>query len=256
MRTTFATLATLAHIAVSSPFTFPLPNGFPNPSQSALSTIQSQAGGTLPNTPAPTGLSSDTLTSFRLIAYNELFEVAYFTELLANITSNATGYALQNPQRDTVITALTAVVAQEELHALNANAVLTANGVQPIQPCEYAFPVASFESAVALAATFTDVVLGTLGDVQMLAATSQGASAAGVVQALAGIIGQEVCVPSCYPLYVLLVQRIALAAEICAVCEEGMSNVHETEPDTKENRASRTASTAPSRASGPPRSHS
>jgi hypothetical protein len=42
-----------------TPFTYPLPNGFPNiqvPS-SALTDIQNQAHGTLPNSPLPTSLA-------------------------------------------------------------------------------------------------------------------------------------------------------------------------------------------------------
>jgi hypothetical protein len=47
---------------------------------------------------------------------------------------------------------------------LSANGALKSVGVDPIQPCEYAFPVTDFKSAIALAGTFTAVVLGTLQD--------------------------------------------------------------------------------------------
>lgn len=61
----------------------------------------------------------------------------------------------------------------------------------PIEPCQYDFPVADFESAVTLAQTFTDVVLGTLQDVQSNAAQNSGSDAAGVIAAVSSVIGQE-----------------------------------------------------------------
>lgn len=47
---------------------------------------------------------------------------------------------------------------------MSANGALQSVGVDPIQPCEYTFPVTDFKSAIALAGTFTAVVLGTLQD--------------------------------------------------------------------------------------------
>jgi hypothetical protein len=62
---------------------------------------------------------------------------------------------------------LNAILAQEELHALNANGALQhCNGNdRPIQNCNYIFPPTSFDDAIALDSTFTNVVLGTLQDV-------------------------------------------------------------------------------------------
>lgn len=53
---------------------------------------------------------------------------------------------------------------QEELHAIRANSALSHFHVNPIEPCQYYFPVKDFDSALALASKFTDVVLGTLQD--------------------------------------------------------------------------------------------
>ena len=61
---------------------------------------------------------------------------------------------------------LTTIMAHEELHTLNANVALKHFGIQPIQPCQYTFPASDFKSAVALASTFTDVVLSTLQDIE------------------------------------------------------------------------------------------
>ncbi|KAI1625325.1 hypothetical protein EDD37DRAFT_382702 [Exophiala viscosa] len=174
-----------------NPFKFPLANGFPNvqnPS-SALTQIEDAAHGTLPNGAPPPSINPDDLLSQRLIAFNELWEVAFFTELLANVTNNVAGYQFQDQnQRQSVITALTAIQAQEELHALNANGVLNHFNAGPIQPCTYVAPVSDFPSAIALAAKFTDVVLGTLGDVIVkLGLNGDAKLARGVV----GVVGQE-----------------------------------------------------------------
>jgi hypothetical protein len=176
----------------SNPFSFPLANGFPNiqnPS-AALDAINQQAHGTLSNAPPPAAAPvEDDLLSLRLIAFNELFEVAYFTELLANITNTVPGYEFQDQaQRQITINAITAVIAQEELHNLNANGALARFNAGPIQPCQYQSPVSNFKDAITLAQTFTDVVLGTLGDVQ----THFGLNgASGLIRGVAASIGQE-----------------------------------------------------------------
>ncbi|KAL1848597.1 hypothetical protein Plec18167_002222 [Paecilomyces lecythidis] len=143
----------------------PLPDGMPNPNQAQLEDIERKARGTLPNTPPPSHISPEGIVSLKLIAFNELFEVAYFNDLLLNVTNNVPGYEIENAdERKFVIKVLTAVLAQESLHALSANGALQSVGVDPIQPCEYTFPVTDFKSAIALAGTFTAVVLGTLQD--------------------------------------------------------------------------------------------
>ncbi len=88
-----ASLSTLAGYAAAAPASpFPLPDGFPMPNQAQLAEIGSVAGGSLPNSPLPTKLTPTGTVTLQLIALNELFEVAYFTELLHNITTNVPGY--------------------------------------------------------------------------------------------------------------------------------------------------------------------
>lgn len=184
-------LSCLSTIASAAPFSFPLSNGFPNVAKpsSQLTAIEQQAHGTLSNGPPPPSLTADTLTSLELIAFNELFEVAYFTELLSNVTNNIPGYQIMDSnERNSVIAALTAVQAQEELHVLNANGALAHFNATPIQPCQYNFPVSDFTSAIALASTFTDVVLGTLQDVASLLATDGDD---GVIRGIVSVVGQE-----------------------------------------------------------------
>jgi len=182
-------------VVSAAPFTYPLSNGFPtiaNPSD-ALTDIETTAHGSLPNGAPPATVTNDTLTSLKLIAFNELTEVAFFTELIYNITNRVEGYHRHDIADDDagvafVLKALKAVQAQEELHALNANGALAHFGEAPIQPCQYNFPVSKFKDAIALAATFTDVVLGTLQDVQSLLATDGDA---GLIKGVAAVIGQE-----------------------------------------------------------------
>lgn len=155
---------------------FSLTNGFPNvknPSQQ-LTDINQAARGTLSNAPPPAkGPSEETLTSLRLVAFNELFEVFYFTELLSNVTNNVPGYQFQDEKyREKIIKVLTAVQAQEELHALNANGALNRFNAGPIQACQYNAPVDNFHDAIFLASTFTDVVLGTLADISVVSRCS------------------------------------------------------------------------------------
>lgn len=151
-------------------------------------TVNVLAHGTEPNGGAPT-LGKDDILSIQLIAFNEIFEVAFFTDLLFNVTNNVQGFEIADPtERNKVINALVAIQAQEELHADNANAILSANNVAPIQACKYQFPTTDLMHALALASTFTDVVLGTLQDVQFHLATN---GAAGVVPIIGSVIGQE-----------------------------------------------------------------
>ncbi|RMZ77226.1 hypothetical protein DV738_g4477, partial [Chaetothyriales sp. CBS 135597] len=175
----------------SQPFVNVKPNGFPNiqdPSD-ALTAIEQAAQGTLPNSAPPSSLLDDDLTSLRLIAFNELFEVFYFTELLQNVTNNVQGYQVWDPiQRQRLISELTAVVAQEELHALNANGALAHFGADPIQPGKYNAGVSDLQSALTLASTFTDLVLGTLQDVIVKLGVNGDAP---LSRAIASVVGQE-----------------------------------------------------------------
>ncbi|KAF2827938.1 hypothetical protein CC86DRAFT_404971 [Ophiobolus disseminans] len=146
---------------------FPLKNGFPNPSQDQILQIQIEGHGTLPNAPPPPKLSPEGVTNLKLVAFNELFEVAYFTELVYNLTNKVQGYDL-GYGHEYVLDSLKSIVAQEQMHLLNANGGLKRFNQETIQPCKYSFGVTDFQSAIALAATFTDLVLGTLQDVNQI----------------------------------------------------------------------------------------
>ena len=71
-----------------TPFRFPLSNGFPNiTSNAAYAAIEKQAGGPLPNSSSKTSKLSETSAhALSAVSVNELFEVAFFTQLLENVT--------------------------------------------------------------------------------------------------------------------------------------------------------------------------
>jgi len=158
----------LLSAANAVPFSFPLNNGFPYLNPTALAAVEKTAGGSLPNTPLASYPGPNGIAALQLIAFNEIFEVAYFSSLLNNVTTGAAGYIIEEEfERNYIIDTLTTIVAQEELHAIEANAALGAfsmqgGGAQPIMACQYKFPVNSFYSAIALTGTFADLVLGTL----------------------------------------------------------------------------------------------
>ncbi|KAI3393970.1 hypothetical protein diail_3449 [Diaporthe ilicicola] len=189
-----STLVALAGVAMAAPtiprsYSIPADDGFSNPSPEQLATIQQKAGGQLPNSPPPPKLASSSLTAFQLIAFNENFEVAFFSSLKDNITNNASGYQVDDhAKRAELLSVLETVIAQEELHAINAENVLKKFGAFAPPPCSYKFPTADVQSAITLADTFTSFVLGTLQDASQLLADNGDS---GPVRGVASVIGQE-----------------------------------------------------------------
>lgn len=80
------------------------------------------------------------------------------------------------------------LLQQEELHALAAEGVLTHFGAFAPPPCTYNFPTTDVKSAIALAETFTALVLGTL---QAASQAFAAAGDSGPVRTVASVIGQE-----------------------------------------------------------------
>ncbi|KAK3939732.1 hypothetical protein QBC46DRAFT_387123 [Diplogelasinospora grovesii] len=167
----------------------PAAMGYPNPNDAQLKAIQNLADGTLSNAPPPPKLEPSSLTAFQLIAFNEEFEVAFFSSLIENITNSVPGFDLPSQEKkDELLDILETVLAQEELHAINAIKVLEHFNAFAPMPCQYRFPTTNVYDAIALAETFTAVVLGTLQDAAQLLATNGDA---GPVRAVASVIGQE-----------------------------------------------------------------
>jgi hypothetical protein len=120
---------------------------------------------------------------------NEFFESAFFLSLLANVTNNVAGFQINDQdERNYVIDSLTAIIAQEELHGINADNALKSQNAPTISPCTYKFPTTTFIDAVSFAATFTDLVLGTLQDVIQLLAISKDVA---LTRGVASVVGQE-----------------------------------------------------------------
>lgn len=71
---------------------------------------------------------------------------------------------------------------------MSANTALQHFNAEPIQACTYRFPVTDFKSAIVLASTFTDLVLGTLQDAVEIFAVGGDS---GLARLIASVIGQE-----------------------------------------------------------------
>ncbi|CAD0085723.1 unnamed protein product, partial [Aureobasidium vineae] len=169
-------------------FKFPLANGFPNikiPSPE-LRTIEEAAVGILPNTPLAKHLAPADVTSFQLIAFAELFQVAYYTSLYNNITRSVSGYAVPGQIEPFLLSVLEKTIAQEELHALSANAVLNAAGYDSVQPCQYVFPFDNFFAAIDFATIFSDVVIGTYQNFQTTLAVNGDSGYIALMASIAG----------------------------------------------------------------------
>lgn len=80
--------------AITRDFSDPTDDGFPNPSAAQLAAIETTADGQLSNAAPPAKLADSSLTAFQLIAFNENFEVGFFSSLIDNITSGVDGYTV------------------------------------------------------------------------------------------------------------------------------------------------------------------
>ena len=73
---------------------------------------------------------------------------------------------------------------------MGVNGILTNANHTAIKPCEYQFPVTNFNQAIALAQTFTDVVLGTLPEAQAIFA-ADGGDESPLVPLIGSVLAQE-----------------------------------------------------------------
>ncbi|KAL5343026.1 hypothetical protein BJX70DRAFT_394458 [Aspergillus crustosus] len=181
------------------PQTPALPDGLPNPSPEQLQKIEQAAHGTIPGLPFPANVSADGITNLQLLAFHEYVEVAFFHELIGNITRNVPGYQfLQDDDREFALRSLSAILAQEQVHALTAVDALRHYGVNVVEPCQYNFPVVTIDEAVALAATLTSHSLATLQDITERFAESGDA---GLTRLVASIIGNKGAQQGWYRVY-------------------------------------------------------
>ncbi|KAK4183515.1 late sexual development protein [Podospora australis] len=193
MRASFTLLASAAMMAGSVAATYYSQNGailggFPNPSGDQLRQIEDRADGTPSNAPPRPSLNESSVPIFQLINYNENFEVAFFASLINNITADLPGYKLEPARKKEILEILDTVLAQEQLHAIDAATVLNHFQKFQPQPCSYFFPTVNVIEAFAFADRFTSLVLGTLQDgAQGLALNGD----AGPIRDVSSVIGQE-----------------------------------------------------------------
>jgi hypothetical protein len=98
--------------AAPTPFVIPTDDGFPNPNPDQLKVIQQIADGTLSNAPPPAKINESSFPVFQLIAFNEQFEVAFFSSLIYNVTNDVPGFSLKDPKKkDELLDILETVLA-------------------------------------------------------------------------------------------------------------------------------------------------
>ncbi|KAI1637825.1 hypothetical protein F4809DRAFT_640115 [Biscogniauxia mediterranea] len=73
-------------------YAIPSEDGFPDPDAQQLLEIETEADGLLSDLPPPPTLSEAGIANFQLIAFNENFEVAFFSSLIENITNSVPGF--------------------------------------------------------------------------------------------------------------------------------------------------------------------
>jgi hypothetical protein len=116
-----STLLTLIPaLAVAAPVEPPqtplLPDGLPNPSPEQLQKIEQAAHGTIAGLPLPANVSAVGITNLQLLAFHEYVEVAFFYELIGNITRNVPGYEFhKDADREFALRSLTTILAVSQL---------------------------------------------------------------------------------------------------------------------------------------------
>jgi hypothetical protein len=163
----------------------------------ALAAIQTAAHGSLSNITPPKFLNGGktTLPVFQGVAFNENSEVAFFEELLFNISTNVSGFTFDDAYvRNEALLNINAIVAQEKLHQINANKAVArfSNDTSAIiLPCKYNFPAYDFNSALQEAGIFTSLVMATLQQAIVALGTNGDGNLARGVAASLGQEGQQ-----------------------------------------------------------------
>jgi hypothetical protein len=163
----------------------------------ALGAIQTAAHGSLSNITPPKFLNGGkvSLSVFQSVAFNENSEVAFFEELLFNISTNVPGYQFATTDlRNEALLNINAIVAQEKLHQINANKAIArfSNDTSAIiLPCKYDFPATSFNGALQEAGIFTSLVMATLQQAIVALGTNGDGNLSRGVAASLGQEGQQ-----------------------------------------------------------------
>lgn len=86
-------------------------DGFPNPNATQLGFIENIADGKLSNAPPPPSLNESSIPICQLISFNENFEVAFFSSLIENITTDEPGFTLPTEKKEEILEILATVLA-------------------------------------------------------------------------------------------------------------------------------------------------
>lgn len=87
-----------------------LPDGLPLPKPQQLMQIEQRAHGMLPNGSLPSNLTRTGIAGLQEIAFHEQLEVAFFTQLVSNISRNVPGYEFPSASdRGYALKSLTAI---------------------------------------------------------------------------------------------------------------------------------------------------
>ncbi|KAJ9643264.1 hypothetical protein H2204_002160 [Knufia peltigerae] len=131
--------------------------------------ITQQAGGGLSNQPGTPKLSQNGINNFQVANFLENLESAFFQEGLMNFTRWGSGGTTNGVSNMNVVSH---IAAQEEVHVASIVGLLTGNGAQDVQPCQYSFPVTDETSFFALGNIITSVGIGALIGLQSALSTT------------------------------------------------------------------------------------
>ena len=121
-----------------------------------------KAGGSISQNALTAKLSEDGIRLFQLANFLENMEAAFFTQGAKNYTDGVWRSGDVNGVRN--IDVVMRIAEQEQVHVQSIESLLQTNGAQPVQPCQYSFPVVDEKSFLALASIITNVGIGALID--------------------------------------------------------------------------------------------
>lgn len=131
-----------------------------------LTAIQIEAGGNIPDLDPPTNISSNGLTSLRLLNFIADFELALSGSLLASVTCHTTSQGNKTGSEVTaLIKFLREVKAQQELYKYKLSTALGLFGQQPPRACCFQIPSESLHQTLEFAGAVAGLVTGALQDI-------------------------------------------------------------------------------------------
>lgn len=188
-------LAILALTSIGQSAFTPLKDGYPVISnKSTIADVEQLAGGhagTYP--PAPT-LDVDDRTSWAVLAFSSLSTIAFYNELIANITNHVPGYDVSPHNESYIIQSLEFFVGAAEIQYYDAEWAVTGFNGSKVRPCEYDFPVTDFESAIDYAIRLSYISIAHIPDMVQRTANNLGTDGANIIFNLAGwssVYGQQ-----------------------------------------------------------------